>query len=48
MKISLEGLPGSIISILCGCVPPCLEDILGVAWEVLEEVEPPQILQATR
>jgi hypothetical protein len=47
-KISLEGLPGSVVSILCGSAPPCLKDILGVAWVVLEGVDPPEILQATR
>jgi hypothetical protein len=47
-KMSLKGLPGSVASILCGLAPPCLEDIYGVAWEVLEGVDPPEILQATR
>jgi hypothetical protein len=44
----LEGLPGSVVSILCGLAPPCLEDIFGVAREVLEGVDPPEFLQATR
>jgi hypothetical protein len=47
-KMSLEGLPGSVISNICGLVPPCLEDIFSVAWEVLEGVDPPEILQAAR
>jgi hypothetical protein len=47
-KMSLEGLTGSVISILCGLAPPCLEDIFGVAWEVLEGVDHPEILQLTR
>jgi hypothetical protein len=46
--MSFEGLPGSFISILCGGVSPCLVEIYGVAREVLEGVESPQILQATR
>jgi hypothetical protein len=40
-KMSLEGLPGCVVSILCGLAPPYLEDIFGVAWEVLEGVDPP-------
>jgi hypothetical protein len=48
MKMFLEGLPGSVVSILCGLAQPCLEDISGVAREVLERVDPPEILQATR
>jgi hypothetical protein len=47
-KMSLEGLPGSFISILCGLAPPSLEDIFGVSWEVLEGDDPPEILQETR
>jgi hypothetical protein len=47
-KMSLEGFPGFVLSIRCGLAPPCLEDIFGVAWEVLEGVDPPEILQATR
>jgi hypothetical protein len=47
-KMSLEELPGSVISILCGLAPPCLGDIFGVAWEVQEGVDSPEILQATR
>jgi hypothetical protein len=47
-KMSLEGLPGSVVSILCGLAPTCLKDIFGVAWEVLEGVDSPEILQATR
>jgi hypothetical protein len=47
-NMSLEGLPGSVVLILCGLAPPYLEDIFGVAWEVLEGVDPPEILQATR
>jgi hypothetical protein len=47
MKIFLEGLPGSVVSILCGLAPLCLE-ISGVAREVLEGVDSPEILQATR
>jgi hypothetical protein len=43
-----EGLPGSFISILCGGALPCLVEISGVAMEVLEEVEPSEILQVTR
>jgi hypothetical protein len=46
--MSLEGLPGSVASILCGLAPPCLEDIFGVAREVLEGEDPQEILQATR
>jgi hypothetical protein len=34
----LEGLPDSALSILCGLAPPCLEDISGVARQVLEGV----------
>jgi hypothetical protein len=48
MNMSLEGLPGSVVSILCRLARPCLEDIFGVAWEVLEGVDPPEILQVTR
>jgi hypothetical protein len=41
-------LPGSVVSILCGLASPCLEEISGVAREVLEGVDPPEILQVTR
>jgi hypothetical protein len=34
--------------ILCGLAPSCLEDIFGVAREVLKGVDPPEILQVTR
>jgi hypothetical protein len=47
-KITLEGLPGSFVAVFCGGSPLCLEDINDIAWEVLEGVEPPQTLQATR
>jgi hypothetical protein len=39
-KMSLEGLPGSVVSILCGMAPPCLEDIFGDAWEDPEGEDP--------
>jgi hypothetical protein len=35
-KVSLEGLPSSFVVDFCGGSPPCLEEILDVAWEVLE------------
>jgi hypothetical protein len=34
--------------ILCGLAPSWLEDIFGVAREVLKGVDPPEILQVTR
>jgi hypothetical protein len=46
--MSFEGLPGSFVAAFCGGAPPCLVKISGIAREVLVEMEPPKILQATR
>jgi hypothetical protein len=47
-KMSLKRLPGCFIAAFCGGAPPSLVEISGVGREVLEGVEPPEILQATK